>query len=134
MSGLSDDQFTFWLVAFVGMIVAVSCVLSVISNVMLSFDRLTPVTFIGSTVTSQLADTSPHVAVIIVVPMPIPDTAPSATAAISLFSELQTISLWVVFSGSIVAVNVSVEPISIFIDCLLRITFSAKIGSTVISQ
>src|SRR5690554_592697 len=108
--------------------------MSVISISKLLFDKLIPVTFIGSTVTSQLADALPHVAVIIVFPTPIPDITPSVTVAISSFSEFQTIFLWVVFSGSIVAVNVSVEPISIFIDCLLMITFSAKIGSTVTSQ
>ena len=68
--------------------------------------KVTPVAMTGLTVTLQVAETLPQVAVMLAVPTETAVTVPSApTVATSVLSELQVTVLSVVFSGFTVAVS-----------------------------
>ena len=93
-----------------------------------------PVAGTGSTVTSQVAVTSPQVAVIVAVPSAMAVTTPSSTVTTSSLSEVQATVLSVAFSGPTTAVSVPVLPMYRVIEEALRVTLAAGTGATVTSQ
>ncbi len=109
IDSLSEDHVIVLSVVLAGSIVAVSLSDCPISNVMFDALSLTPEATIGLTVTLQVAETSPQVAVIVATPTETAVTVPSAlTLAIASLSEVHVTVLSVVLAGSTVAVSLSV--------------------------
>ena len=122
-------------VVFSGSTVAVKVLFSPMTSSIDSLSRTTDVAITGFTVTLQVAETSPHLAVIVAVPTEMAVTTPSSeTAATSSLELLHTIVLSVVFSGSTVAVKVLFSPMTSSIDSLSRTTDVAITGFTVTLQ
>ena len=101
---------------------------SVLSRVMLSAS-------IGLTVTLQVADLSPQVAVMVASPTEIAVTLPSlSTVAIAASEVDQVTVLSVTSSGRMVAVSLSLAPMVSVSSVLSRVMLSASIGLTVTLQ
>ena len=122
-------------VVFSGSTVAVKVSFSPMTSSKVSLLKIIEVAKIGFTVTLQVADTSPHLAVIVAVPTEMAVTTPSSeTVATFSLELLHTIVLSVVFSGSTVAVKVSFSPTASSNVSLLRVIVVAIIGFTVTLQ
>ena len=101
-------------------------------SVALSF---TEVATTGFTVTLQVADTWPQVAVMVAVPAAMAFTTPSfVTVAIFSSLDFQVMVLSAVFSGATVAVRVVVSPTVRVFSVALSVTEVATTGSTVTLQ
>ena len=104
------------------------------SSVLFRVTSVTAMTFL-LTVTLQVADLSPDLAVIVAEPSFAAVTLPLASAVAILASEvLQVTVLSVASSGFTVAVSVSDSPSFNDISVLFSVTDSTGIGSTVTSQ
>ena len=89
----------------------------------------------GSTVTRQLEETDPQVAVIVAEPTLKPVTFPSiVTVATFWLLDVQDMVLSVVVSGITVADNCKIWPILIVPEVWLKVTDSAAVESTVTLQ
>ena len=101
---------------------------SVLSKVMLSAS-------IGLTVTLQVADLSPHFAVMVASPTATAVTLPSASTVAIAASEVDQVTvLSVTSSGRTVAVSFSLAPMVRVSSVLSRVMLSASIGLTVTLQ
>ena len=131
---LSSDEVhvTVLSVVVTGSIVAVSVSVSVAFRVIAVLFRVMDAAGVASTVTAQVADTLPQVAVIVAFPTAIAVTLPFASTVATLSSdEVHVTVLSVVVAGSIVAVSVSLSVAFRVIAVLLRFTDSAGVADTV---
>ena len=128
-------QVTVLYVALSGATVAVSVSLAPTWSVRLSLLNVTEVTGTGLTVTVQVADFPPAVAVMVAEPMATAVTFPlESTVALDVLLLVQVTVLSSALSGLTVAVSVSLAPISRVSSVLLRVTEATGTGLTVTLQ
>ncbi len=131
---LSSDDFhvTVLSVVVAGLTVAISVSVSVAFRVIAVLFRVMDAAGVASTVTAQVADTLPQVAVMVVLPTDTAVTTPFATVAIVSSALFHTMVLSVVVSGATVAVKVIVWVALRLTSVLLRLIVAAGVGSTFI--
>jgi hypothetical protein len=125
------------LVAFVGITVAVSVSVAPTLTARLVLFRITPVTAIGFTVTTQVDFFLPSVVVTVIVALPaaFPVTTPlELTVATAVLLLAHVTALFVAFVGATVAVSAPVDPTLTGRLVLFRFTLVTAIGFTVTAQ
>ena len=129
------DQVTTLSVTSLGRTVAVSFSLAPMVSVSSVLSRAMLSASIGLTVTLQVADLSPQVAVMVASPTTTAVTLPSASTVAIDASEVDQVTVLSVTSpGRTVAVNFALAPVVSVSSVLSRVMLSASIGLTVTLQ